>query len=120
LKLRLNDIYKTQTLLKSKSKTLSITINRDSSAVYEYVLNPENLPKWAKMFCRSVKQSDSGEWIAQTQQGLMKLSIAKRNNFGVLDHHLSKYSGVEVFIPLRVMQNSNNESEMIFVGSNAL
>ena len=73
MKLRLNGIYKTQTLLKSKSKTLSITINRDSSAVYEYVLNPENLPKWAKMFCRSVKQSDSGEWIAQTQQGLMKL-----------------------------------------------
>ena len=49
-----------------------------------------------------------------------RLSIAKRNSFGVLDHHLSTYSGVEVFIPLRVLQNSNNESEMIFVGSNAL
>lgn len=48
-----------------KSKTLSISINCAAGKVYEFVSNLENLPKWAKTFCLSIKRSGK-EWIAET------------------------------------------------------
>lgn len=55
-----------------KSKTLSISINRDPRKVNEFVSNPENLPKWAKAFCRSIKKSN-GEWVVETLEGPVKI-----------------------------------------------
>ena len=71
-----------------KSKTLSMPINKNQKAVYEFVLNLNNFPKWAKMFCSSIKKSKD-EWIAQTPQGQVRVKISKRNDFGVLDHHVT-------------------------------
>ena len=39
------------------SRTLSVSIGCDPAKVYEFVSNPENLPKWAKAFCKAVKKS---------------------------------------------------------------
>jgi hypothetical protein len=68
-----------------RSTTLSISINRDPRTVYEFVLNPGNLPRWAFMAFRSVKQRNN-EWIAETPQGPAKVSHTERNEFGILDH----------------------------------
>ena len=69
-----------------KTKTLSISINCLPEKLYKFVSNIENFPKWAK-FCSSIKKS-KGEWIMKTQQGQMKIRIAAKNNFGVLDHYV--------------------------------
>jgi uncharacterized membrane protein len=68
-----------------KSRSLSISINRDPRTVYEFVLNLENLPKWASKAFQSIKRVE-GEWIAETPQGSAKVSLTYRNDFGVLDH----------------------------------
>lgn len=97
-----------------KSRSLSISINRDPRIVYEFVLNLENLPKWASKAFQSIKRVE-GEWIAETAQGSAKVSLTHRNDFGVLDHHVSISSlGVEVYVPVRVVQNGVNVSEVIF------
>ena len=97
-----------------KSRSLSISINRDPKIVYEFVFNLENLPKWASKAFQSIKQ-DKGEWIAETPQGPAKVSLTHRNDFGVLDHRVSLTSlGVEVYVPVRVVQNGVNGSEVIF------
>jgi hypothetical protein len=44
----------------------------------------------------------------ETPQGLAKVSLTQRNEFGILDHYVKTSSGVEdVFVPMRVVQNGN-------------
>ena len=95
-----------------KSKTLTILINCQLKKVYEFVSNMENMPKWAKTFCRSIKKS-VGEWIIETSQGSMKIKIAPKNDFGILDHTVIPAPGVEVFVPMRVVPNTSG-SEVVF------
>ena len=51
-----------------RSRTLSVSINCKPKTIYQFVLNLENFPIWAKMACRSIKLLN-GEWIAETPQG---------------------------------------------------
>ncbi len=95
-----------------KSRTLSVAINCDPGRVYEFVSKPENLPKWAKMFCRSIKKSNGG-WIVETPQGPVKVRFTRKNEFGILDHYVNPAPGVEVFVPMRVVPNGSG-SEVIF------
>jgi hypothetical protein len=95
-----------------RSRTISISINRDPKTVYEFVSNLENLPRWASMAFRSIKQLN-GEWIVETPQGSAKVSLTERNRFGVLDHYVKTSTGIEVFVPMRVVQNGEG-SEVIF------
>jgi len=95
-----------------KSRTLSVAINCDRKKVYEFVSNPENLPKWAKMFCRSIKKSNGG-WIVETPQGPVKVRFIRKNEFGILDHYVSPAPGVEFLVPMRVVPNGSG-SEVIF------
>jgi hypothetical protein len=98
-----------------KSTSLTVSINRDPRTVYEFVSNLENLPKWASKAFQSIKQ-DKGEWIAETPQGSAKVDLAQRNDFGVLDHYVSLSTlGVEVYVPMRVVKNGINGSEVIFM-----
>ena len=79
-----------------KSRSLTVSINRDPKTVYEFVFNLENLPKWASKALQSIKQV-KGEWIAETAPGSAKISLTSRNDYGVLDHYVRLFSlGVEV------------------------
>ena len=95
-----------------KSKTLSVSIHCDPSAVYQFASNLENLPHWAMTFCRSVKKW-SDEWLIETPQGPVKIRMVAKNDLGILDHYVVPAPGVEVFVPMRVVQN-NEGSEVIF------
>ncbi len=95
-----------------KSRTLSVSIDWDPRTACEFISNPENLPQWAKAFCRSVKQS-KGEWIVETPQGPVKIRFARKNDVGILDHYVNPAPGVEVFVPMRVVPNGSG-SEVIF------
>ncbi len=94
------------------SRTLSVSIRCDPGKVYEFVSNPENLPKWAKGLGTSVKKHGA-DWIVDTPQGPAKVRFADKNNFGVLDQYVTTVSGVEVYVPLRVLSNGPG-SEVIF------
>ena len=95
-----------------KSRTLSISINCDPKKAYDFVSNPENLPAWATTFCRSITRSN-GEWIIATAQGPVKARFAGKNELGVLDHYLTPASGVEIFVPMRIVPNGQG-CEMVF------
>ena len=70
------------------------------------------MPRWASRAFRSIKQLNN-EWIAETPQGPAKVSLTERNRFGVLDHYVKTSAGVEIFVPMRVVQNCER-SEVIF------
>lgn len=95
-----------------KSRTLNITIHRNPKEVYHFVSDLKNLPKWATAFCLSIKKSGK-VWIAQTPQGPVKIRIAAKNRFGVLDHTVIPAPGKEIFVPMRVVPNGKG-SEVLF------
>ena len=94
------------------SRTLSVSIRCHPSKVYEFVSNPENLPKWAKGLGKSVRKIGA-DWIVDTPQGPVKVRFAEKNNLGVLDHYVTTAQGVEVYVPLRVISNDSG-SEVLF------
>jgi hypothetical protein len=95
-----------------RSKTLTVSIACPPGRVYEFVSNPENFPKWATAFCRSVRKSE-GEWIVETLDGPMRIRFVEENEFGVLDHTVSPAPGLEILNPMRVVPNSSG-SEVMF------
>ena len=95
-----------------KSKTLSVSINCEPKKVYEFVSNPENLPKWAKGLSGSIKKIGE-DWIAESPMGKVKVKFADKNKFGILDHDVTLPSGVRVSNPMRVMPNVDG-SEVMF------
>jgi hypothetical protein len=95
-----------------KSRTMNTSINSNPQIVYDFVSNLENLPRWASSTFPSIKEV-KGEWFVDTPKGQNKVMLAERNNFGILDHQVKLTSGIEVYIPMRVVKNDDG-SEMIF------
>lgn len=96
----------------SESRTLTVSVARDADTVYQFVSNPENLPRWATAFCQSVRKVDS-DWVMQTPAGEMKVRFVPANAFRVADHFVSPTPGAEIYVPLRVLPNGAG-SEMVF------
>jgi len=94
------------------AKHISVSIDRTSSEVYEYVSNPINLPKWAAGLSGSIRKVDE-DWIAESQMGTVKVRFVKKNKFGILDHDVMLPSGENIYNPMRVFPN-NDGSELIF------
>jgi hypothetical protein len=97
-----------------KSKTMSTSIKSDPKTIYDFVSNLENLPRWASSTFPTIKEVN-GEWVVDTQNGRNKVMITERNNFGILDHHVKLNSGVEVYVPMRVVKNSDGSEVMLTV-----
>jgi hypothetical protein len=97
-----------------KSRTLSISINRDPKTVYDFISNLGNLPKWAPSTFPSIKEVD-GEWLVDTPQGQNKVTLTEKNNFGILDHYVRLTSGMVVYVPMRVVKNDDGSEVMLTV-----
>ncbi|GEM_PF-2235150 len=95
-----------------KSRTLTVTIACTPTKVYGFVSNLANLPKWAKTFAKSVRKS-KGAWKIETPQGPAGIRMAKKNTFGILDHHVEPKGAPELLVPMRVVPNARG-SEVIF------
>ena len=97
-----------------KAKTISISIKSHPKKVYGFISNLENLPRWASSTFPSVKEVN-GEWVIDTPNGQNKVRLAERNNFGILDHNVKLTSGVEVYVPMRVVKNGDGSEVMLTV-----
>lgn len=95
-----------------QSRNLSICINRDIKDVYDFISVPENFRLWASGLGNSLMKVD-GEWVAETQEGPVKIKFSERNDYGVLDHWVSPKPELQIYVPMRVIQNGSG-SELIF------
>lgn len=91
---------------------VSVSIDRQASQIYEFASNPENLPLWAAGLSKSIQYA-SGEWIAESPMGKVKVKFAEKNKFGILDHEITLPSGESVYNPMRVFPNGEG-SEVVF------
>jgi hypothetical protein len=86
------------------SRTLSISIARPLADAYDFLVRPENWPKWANGLGGSFAWNGT-DWVVQQPGGQARLRFTPRNDFGVLDHTVSPAPGVEVYMPMRVIAN---------------
>jgi hypothetical protein len=92
-------------------RLINVSINKPASDVYRFASNPENFPKWMD-FVRSIKK-DGDIWIGETNLGPFRFKMVPKNEFGIIDHHVTIPNGDVVFNPMRVIEN-NKGSEFIF------
>lgn len=82
-------------------RTLSLTLDASTEAVYDFVAQPKNLPHWAPNFFVSISWMD-GIWMARTPSGPVRFRFIAPQEFGNLDHALIFSGGEEVVVPMRV------------------
>ena len=94
------------------SHTQSITLECRPEAAFEFLSNPENLPKWATGFCRRIR-NEGGHWIAETPEGEVEVRLVTAPEQGVVDFHLSPEPGLELIALSRVVPNGDG-AEYLF------
>ncbi len=92
--------------MERESRHLSQRIERPADEVYEYAVDPANLPEWAPGLGSAVEQVD-GRWYVETPMGRVGFAFAERNPYGVLDHDVTLPSGEVVSNPMRVIPDGD-------------
>jgi hypothetical protein len=95
-----------------ESRTISVRINRSYKEVYEFLVLPENWNAWAAGLGRSIRRTQDG-WIGDSQDGQLKVRFTPRNDFGVVDHYVTRKSGVTLYVPMRLVTNGGG-CELMF------
>lgn len=88
------------------SQTISVWVNQSPSQVYEFIVQPENLPLWASGLGELDTHQD-GVSIFRTPEGPVQVTFVPRNALGVLDHVVTPESGLPISVPLRVLANGS-------------
>ncbi len=99
----------------SRTDTRTVTLAASPHDVFEFVANPENLPRWAVGFCHSIRRDDGSDdrWVVTTGNGDIGVRYVTDRALGVVDFHLSPAPGVETVAYSRVVPNADG-AEYIF------
>lgn len=95
-----------------RSNTQHITINVDRRTLFEFLADPNNLPRWAVGFCRAIRR-DGDHWFVQTSQGEVAVRYVTHADLGVVDFYLSPAPGIEVDAFSRIVPNGDG-AEYVF------
>ncbi|MDG4799807.1 SRPBCC family protein [Micromonospora sp. WMMD980] len=98
--------------MSTRSRHLSVHIDRPVAAVYAFASDPANLPRWAPGLGGSVTRED-GRWFVDTPEGRARLTFAPANDHGVLDHEVHTPAGETVYVPLRAIADGDG-TEVVF------
>jgi hypothetical protein len=81
-------------------------IGLPADQVYEYAVDPANLPEWAPGLGSAVENVD-GQWYVETPMGRVGFAFVERNAYGVLDHEVTLPSGEVIYNPMRVVRDGD-------------
>lgn len=96
----------------TESRTICISIRCSPREVYDYLAEPTNFPYWS-IFIREIRR-DGDDWLATTSTGTVRIRFTRQNEFGVLDHHVMVTPELRVYVPMRVVANGADGSELLF------
>jgi hypothetical protein len=95
-----------------KADTKSISIEADPVKVARFLADPQNLPRWAVGFAKSVR-SENGRWLVKTGVGEVGLRVAFAEAQGTVDFWISPAPGLEALAASRVLPRGEG-SEYVF------
>src|SRR5262249_36671601 len=89
-----------------RSNTQSVSIDARPEHVFDFVANPENLPRWAVGFARSITRVGD-DWVVETANGPVSIHYVTDPGLGVVDFHFSPAPGVDLAAYSRVGPNGD-------------
>ena len=95
-----------------RTDTKTISIQAAPRKVIEFLADPQNLPRWAVGFAKSVRH-EGGRWFVATGSAEIAIRIEADDKTGVVDFYMSQSPGVEGAANSRVLPNGN-ASEYVF------
>jgi len=95
----------------NRVRHIGVTIERAPADVYDFVHDAANLPRWAAGLGGSIELVE-GEWVANSPMGLVTVTMAPDNEYGVLDHVVALPDGTRTLNPLRVLPNDGGSEDV--------
>jgi hypothetical protein len=93
--------------------TITVSILHPHRKVYEFLVEPLNLPTWTVAMEHIEHRRDS-DWAVQTPEGEVVLRYQPRNDYGILDYTVfPPGDAVGYDVPMRVFANGDG-TEIIF------
>ena len=95
-----------------QARIIHITIERDWHDVAKFVLNPENMPRWAAGLGAGLDRRGD-HWVADGGPlGEIEVRFAPANDLGVADHEVTLPDGKKFHNALRVVPNGDGAEVM--------
>jgi hypothetical protein len=85
-----------------RADTKTVSIDAPPAKVIDFLKEPENLPRWAVGFAKSVRRDASG-WYVKTGAGEVGVAIDADPRTGVVDFRMCPAPGVEIVAASRVI-----------------
>jgi len=95
-----------------RSDTKTVSIDSAPEKVLRFLGDPQNLPRWAVGFAKSIR-NDQGRWLVATGAGEIAIRIEVDARSGVVDYCMSPAKDIEVRANSRVVPNGTG-SEYVF------
>ena len=95
-----------------RAATKSVSIDAPASKVLGFLKEPENLPRWAVGFAKSVRRGATG-WYVKTNDGEIGVAIDADERTGIVDFHMQPAPGVKVVANSRVIPRGKG-TEYVF------
>lgn len=86
-----------------ESRHVSRVIHADPRSVYDFVADPDTLPRWAQGLAEAPVDRDGDDLVVHSPMGEVRVRFVPRNEYGVVDHDVTLPSGVTVNNPMRVL-----------------
>src|SRR5215218_6163466 len=96
--------------MNADTQTITLPVSAEES--FAFLAEPENLPRWAVGFARSIRREGEA-WIVQTAQGEMPIRVVTDAARGTIDVHMAVSPEVEAVAYSRVVPNEAG-AEYIF------
>lgn len=86
-----------------KTRTTTVTVAADREAVFAFLADLNNLPRWAPALCRELRR-DGHHWRGTTPGGQDYFALLTDNRTGVLDLFVGQRPDEMALLPLRVLR----------------
>ena len=85
--------------------TQAIFIDHPYEAVFSFLSDPMNLPRWAVGFCQAIREdpAQSSRWLVRTGQGEVGLRLSANEVLGTIDFTIEPAPGVTAHAYSRLM-----------------
>jgi hypothetical protein len=96
-----------------RSNTQSVSLPGRPEDVFAFLADPENLPRWAVGFCRSIRRDGVERWIVETPGGDVPVRYVTNAALGTIDFHMTIASSSDAVAYSRVIANGEH-AEYVF------
>jgi hypothetical protein len=94
--------------------TLTVTVSAPRNAVFNFLADIENLPKWAGGYCEGITLQ-RGRWWALTADGEQVVDLESSAGTGVIDLRAGPLPEHMTLTPIRVLPLSMRDTLITFV-----